>query len=143
MSIIEFIWEKLVLACQTVVAEKKATDHSTIRMCLDGTQANKLIYKILSEMPEIMDILMRWKISNYWFTVDIRQMFWSVMTHPRDAELQHCVWRENPKAPLKLYLCTRMVMGLNNSPGLARLTLLKNAEDNQEEYPIQQLKTQF
>ena len=104
-------------------------------MCLDGTAANKLIYKIKSDMPEIMDILMRWKTSNFWCTVDIRKMFWSILTHQEDAELQYCVWRTSPKAPLNLYLFRRMVMGLNNSPGLARLTLLKNAADNKAKYP--------
>ena len=127
--------EKLILPWQMVVDENKATEHSKIRMCLDGTAANKLIYKIKSDMPEIMDILMRWKTSNFWCTVDIRKMFWSILTHQEDAELQYCVWRTSPKAPLNLYLFRRMVMGLNNSPGLARLTLLKNAADNKAKYP--------
>ena len=127
--------EKLILPWQMVVDENKATEHSKIRMCLDGTEANKLIYKIKSDMPEIADILMRWKISNQWCTLDIRKMFWSITTHQEDAELQYCVWRTSPKAPLKLFLFSRMVMGLNNSPGLARLTLQRNAEDNKEKYP--------
>ena len=58
--------EKLILPWQMVVDENKATEHSKIRMCLDGTEANKLIYKVKSDMPEIADILMRWKISNHW-----------------------------------------------------------------------------
>ena len=60
--------EKLILPWQMVVDDNKATEHSKIRMYLDGTEANKLIYEIKSDMPEIADILMRWKISNQWRT---------------------------------------------------------------------------
>ena len=54
---------------------------------------------------------------------------WSITTHQEGAELQYCVWRTSPKAPLKLFLFLRMVMGSIISPGLARLTIQRNAED--------------
>ena len=53
--------EKILLPWQTVVDSGKATEHSKIRMCLDGTQSNKLLYKFESEMPDLMDILLRWR----------------------------------------------------------------------------------
>ena len=58
----------------------------------------------------------------------------SITTHQEDAELQYCVWRTSPKAPHQLFLFLRMVMGLNDSPGLAWLTLQRNAEDNKVKY---------
>ena len=42
--------------------------HSKIRMRLDETIANMLIYNIKSDKPEIVNIWMKWKISNYWRT---------------------------------------------------------------------------
>ena len=40
--------EKLIIPWQMVVEENKSNEHYTMRMCLDGTGANKLIYKIKS-----------------------------------------------------------------------------------------------
>ena len=57
--------EKILLPWQTVVDSGKATEHSKIRMCLDGTQSNKLLYKFESEMPDLMDILLRWRYFKY------------------------------------------------------------------------------
>ena len=78
-------------------------EHSQIRMCLDGTESNKLIYKIDTESPDIRDILMRWKTANKWVCIDIRQMYWSIQTHEQDADLQYCVWRSNKDEKLILY----------------------------------------
>ena len=127
--------EKILIPWQTVIDHSKAMEHSQIRMCLDGTESNKLIYKIDTESPDIRDILMRWKTANKWICIDIRQMFWSILTHGQDADLQHCVWRSHKDDKLMLYKFCRMVMGLSNSPGLARLVLLHNAKENAETHP--------
>ena len=127
--------EKILLPWQMVLDENKAAEHSKIRMCLDGTESNRLIYKLETAMPELQDILMRWKTSNYWCTIDIVKMFWSIQTHEDDADLQHCVWRDSPTDKLMLYKFVRMVMGLTNSPGLARLVLLLNAQRHVDKYP--------
>ena len=37
--------EKILLPWQTVIDSGKATEHSKIRMCLDGTRSNQLLYK--------------------------------------------------------------------------------------------------
>ena len=58
----------------------KGKDKSKIRMYLDETAVNKLIYKIKSAMPEIIDLPMRWKIINIRCTVDIRKMMWSLVS---------------------------------------------------------------
>ena len=62
-------------------------------------------------------------------------MFWSIKTHEQDADLQYCVWRSNKDEKLILYKFCRMVIGLSNSPGLARLVLLHNAKENAETHP--------
>ena len=72
--------ENIVLSWQTVVDLNKAVEHSKIRMWLDGTEHNRLIYKIQSDMPELQDLLMRWKVAKVWCTIDIVKMFWSIQT---------------------------------------------------------------
>ena len=67
--------EKILLPWQNVVASGKATEHSKIRMCLDGTQRNKLLYKFESEMPDLMLILLRWRYCKYWCCIDVVKMF--------------------------------------------------------------------
>ena len=57
--------KKILLPWQTVLDAGKATEHSKIRMCLDGTESNKLLYKFESEMPDLMDILIRWRCSKF------------------------------------------------------------------------------
>ena len=105
-----------------------------VRLCLDGTESNKLIHKIEAAMPLLHDILIRWRCAKYWATVDVVKMFWSIQTHDSDARLQHCVWRENPEAKLLLYIFSRMVMGLTNSPGLARLVLVELAKQYEDHF---------
>ena len=94
--------ENLVLPWKTVIDVNKTSEHSKIRMCLVGTESNKLIHKINTAMPELRDILMRWKSSSQWCTIDIVKMFWSIQTHKDDAKLQHCVWRDHKDEKLIL-----------------------------------------
>ena len=104
-------------------------------MCLDGTESNNLIHKIEAEMPDLQNILIRWRCAKFWSTIDIVQMFWSSQTHPSDADLQHGVWRFKPDEELMLYQFCRMVMGLTNSPGLARLALIELSKKFANEFP--------
>ena len=62
-------------------------------------------------------------------------MFWSILTDESDCKLQHCVFRFNQEEKLKLYSFVRCVMGFCDSPGLARLVLLKLAEKMKDEFP--------
>ena len=128
--------EKILLTWQTVLDSGKATEHSKIRMCLDGTQSNKLLYKFESEMPDLMDILLRWRHCKYWCCIDVVKMFWSIAVDPSSANLQFCVWRSSPKEKLMLFKFLRIVMGLTSSPGLARMVLLHLAKLMQKKYPL-------
>ena len=54
--------ENILLPWQTVIDSNKTSEHSKIRMCLDGTESNKLLYKIEADMPGLQDILISWKL---------------------------------------------------------------------------------
>ena len=119
--------ENILLPWQTVIDSNKTSEHSKIRMCLDGTESNKLLYKIEADMPDLQDILISWKTAKEWCTVDIVKMFWTIETSPNDAKLQHCLWRDSKEEELLLYLFKRVVMGLSDSPGIASLVLIELA----------------
>ena len=63
-------------------------------------------------------------------------MFWSILTDESDCKLQQCIFRFSKEEKIKLYLFVRCVMGMCDSPGLARLVLLKLAEKLKDEFPM-------
>ena len=127
--------ENILLPWQTLIDSNKTSEHSKIRMCLDGTESNKLLYKIEADMPGLQDILISWKTAKEWCTVDIVKMFWTIETSPNDAKLQHCLWRDSKEEELLLYLFKRVVMGLSDSPGIARLVLIELANRFKDKLP--------
>ena len=103
---------------------------------MDATEANRLIYKIDADMPSILERLILWRLNKFWCFLDLKSMFWSILTDESDCKLQHCVFRFNKDEKLKLYSFVRCVMGMCDSPGLARLVLLKLAEKLKDEFSM-------
>ena len=104
-------------------------------MYLDGTESNKLLYKFESEMPDLMDILIRWRCSKFWCCIDVVKMFWSIAVDLTSADLQYCIWRSNLNE-------TDAIQILEDSDGidviasLARMVLLHLAKTMQQKYPL-------
>ena len=103
-------------------------------MCLDGAESNKLLYKFESEIPDLMDILIRWPYRKFWCCRDVVKMFRSTAVDLSVTDLKYCVWRNNPKEKLVLFTFLRIAMGLTSSPGLARMVMLNLAKLMQEKY---------
>ena len=128
--------ENILLPWQCVIDSSKTMEHSRIRLCLDATEANRLIYKIDAEMPSILEMLVLWRLNRFWCFLDLKSMFWSILTDEADCKLQQCIFRFSKEEKIKLYLFVRCVMGMCDSPGLARLVLLKLAETLKDEFPM-------
>lgn len=83
----------------------------------------------------ICDVLIQFRIHDFVFSCDVRQMFRQIQVNQEDQKYQLILWRENPDQPLNVYKLTTVTYGMNSSPYLALKTLAQLAEDDGHGFP--------
>ncbi len=72
---------------------------------------------------DIATILLSFRIHNYVFMADIKQMSRQILLHPAQRDFQRILWRFSPEDPLREYILNTLVYGIKSSAYLAIRTL--------------------
>ncbi|XP_055715140.1 uncharacterized protein LOC129809350 [Phlebotomus papatasi] len=86
--------------------------------------------------PDIVEILLRFRLHEYAFTSDIEKMYPQILIHPPHRDFHRILWRSTTTEPIKHYRARGVCFGVTSSPFLAMRVLNDLAEQDQATYPL-------
>ena len=86
-------------------------------------------------LPEIFDILLRWRLHSVVFSADIENMYRQIRVHTDDCDFQRILWRKNASDPVQAYRLLTVTYGMACAPYLAIRTLKQLSADEVDRYP--------
>ncbi|XP_045457220.1 uncharacterized protein LOC123667312 [Melitaea cinxia] len=114
-----------------------------LRAVFDGSmQTNKKISlnDILLNGPvvqkDLFDILIAFRLENYFFICDIKKMFRCIDLDPSYRPLQNILWRESPEQDIRCIQLKTVTYGLKSSSYLATRCLIELAARYKDQFPL-------
>ncbi|XP_057365013.1 uncharacterized protein LOC130685709 [Daphnia carinata] len=136
-----------------VIRQDKTT--TKIRPVFDGAAKSKFGPSLNDVLetgpnlnPDLLAVLMRFRLNRIAWIADIEKAFLNITLHPEDSEAVRFLWvtePETPGSPLVAYKWKRVPFGLSSSPFLLRVTLNKHLDGMEPLYSttVKQLKEQI
>lgn len=85
--------------------------------------------------PDMLTIMIRFRIPKFAFSADIEKMYRQIWIQPDQRDLLRIVWRDDPSKPMRNYRLKTITYGTANAPYLAIRTLHQLATDIADIYP--------
>ena len=101
-----------------------------------GLSLNDLVHKGPNLLPDIFDILLRWRLHSVVFSADIEKMYRQIRVHTDDCDFQRILWRKNASDPVQAYRLLTVTYGMACAPYLAIRTLKQLSADEVDRYPL-------
>ena len=102
----------------------------------DGPSLNQFLDPGSNLVPDILDVLMRWRMAPVVFSADIEQAFYQIELEPEDSHLIRFLWMDTEGSErVQMYRFKRAVMGLACSPFMLQAVIRKLLEEYQDRYP--------
>ncbi|XP_069363429.1 uncharacterized protein [Maniola hyperantus] len=86
--------------------------------------------------PDIIDVLLKFRLHRIAFTADIKQMYRYILVRESDRDFQRILWRFGPEQSICEYRLRTVTFGVNASPYLALRTIKQLANDEADRFPI-------
>lgn len=97
---------------------------------------NDLLLNGPTVQRDLFDILLLFRLGQYTFTTDIKQMFRNVRLTTEHTSLQNILWRDSPNESIKCIRLDTVTYGLKSSSYLATRCLKELADKNERNLPI-------
>lgn len=121
---------------------KETSITTKVRVVFDGSATSKSsvsLNKILmvgpTVQPDLISIIMRFRLHRIAFTSDIEKMYRQIKVHPDHVNYQRIVWRKSPIEPLKHFKLKTVTYGTTPAAFLATRSLLQLARDEEKTQP--------
>ncbi|XP_055688575.1 uncharacterized protein LOC129793053 [Lutzomyia longipalpis] len=101
-----------------------------------GYSLNELLLIGPTVQPELVIILLRFRLYQFAMTADITKMYPQLRIDPPGANRQRVVWRSSKDQPIRDYRFVRVCFGVASSPFLATRALIQLANDYEAEFPL-------
>ncbi|GAB1860679.1 Gag-pol polyprotein [Camponotus japonicus] len=100
-----------------------------------GTSLNQHLLVGPNLLPQLADILAKWRRHRCVLATDVEKMYRQILIHPEDRDLQRILWRYKEVDKVREYQLNTVTYGLACAPFLAMRTLRQLADDQEERYP--------
>lgn len=100
-----------------------------------GASLNRSLLVGLNLLPQLADVLLRWRRHRYVLATDVEKMYRQILVHPDDRDFQRILWRHE-SSDLKEYQLNTVTYGLACAPFLAMRTLRQLADDEEETFLV-------
>lgn len=100
-----------------------------------GVSLNDILLVGPTVHPQLIDVLLRFRIHQVALTADVSKMYRAVELIPSDRNLHRFVWRKDQQTPLQDYRMTRATFGVSASCFAANTSMKRNAQDFAHLYP--------
>ncbi|XP_045477626.1 uncharacterized protein LOC123682865 [Harmonia axyridis] len=101
----------------------------------NGKSLNDLLLTGPKLQADISTLLLRFRLHQFVFTADIRQMYRQILISPEQRDYQRIVWRFSKREPLQYYRLNTVTYGVSSAPYLALRTLHQLASDDGLRFP--------
>lgn len=101
----------------------------------DGISLNETLLVGPKLQKDITSILLNFRLHQFVFTADIKQMYRQILIHRRHWDYQRILWRFAPTDPIKDFWLKTVTYGITSAPFLALRTLIQLANDEAERFP--------
>ncbi|XP_045473996.1 uncharacterized protein LOC123680245 [Harmonia axyridis] len=101
----------------------------------NGKSLNDLLLTGPKLQADISTLLLRFRLHQFVFTADIRQMYRQILIRPEQRDYQRIIWRFSKREPLQYYRLNTVTYGVSSAPYLALRTLHQLASDDGLRFP--------
>ncbi|XP_071577990.1 uncharacterized protein [Temnothorax nylanderi] len=101
-----------------------------------GDSLNKCLRVGPNLLPNLADVLLRWRRWRYVLATDMEKMYRQILVDPEDRDLQRIFWRYKIEDEILEYLLNTVTYGLTCAPFLAMRSVKQLAEDEKERFPL-------
>ncbi|XP_076659893.1 uncharacterized protein LOC143363181 [Halictus rubicundus] len=105
------------------------------RPTTNGKSLNDFLLRGPNLLPNLADVLLRWRRHRFVFSADIEKMYRQILVHPEDRGWQRIVWRPEQKETIRDYELNTVTYGLACAPYLAIRCLHQLAQVGEQLYP--------
>lgn len=102
---------------------------------VDGQSLNSNLLTGPDLLESLIGVMFRFRERQYAVGGDLEQMFHQVKIRRQDQDSQLCLWRDNPREPVKIFRMTRMIFGASCSPCTAQFVKNYHAERYKDQFP--------
>ena len=97
---------------------------------------NDMLHQGPCLLPEVAEVLIRFRQFRWAFTLDISKMFFQILVHEDDRDALRFVWRDfNAKSVAEIYRMVVFAFGLKPSPFVAINCVYETAKKHKLEFP--------
>ncbi|XP_076278390.1 uncharacterized protein LOC143208142 [Lasioglossum baleicum] len=122
---------------------RKASTTTKLRVVFNGSMPsangrtlNDFLLRGPNLLPNLADILLRWRRHAIVFSADIEKMYRQILIHPEDRKWQRILWRPEKEESVVDYELNTVTYGLACAPYLAIRCLRQLAKVEAQRYPL-------
>ncbi|XP_076301718.1 uncharacterized protein LOC143219726 [Lasioglossum baleicum] len=101
-----------------------------------GISLNDILHSGPNLLPEIPDLLLRWRCYPIVFAADMKKMYWQIWLADEDRDAQRILWRRDPNGEINEYRLRTVTYGLACAPYLAMRTIRQLSLDEESRFPL-------
>ncbi|XP_011859525.1 PREDICTED: uncharacterized protein LOC105557011 [Vollenhovia emeryi] len=101
-----------------------------------GESLNSNLLTGANLLPNLADVLMRWRWHRYALVADIEKTYRQILVALEDQDFQRIFWRHSTADTMREFRLNTVTYGLACAPFLAIRTLQKLAADEEDRFPL-------
>ena len=125
------------------VVYKDTSSTTKVRAVFDGSaksstgvSLNDLLLVGPTVHPQLMDVLLRFRVHRVALTTDVSKMYRAVCLAKEDRDYHRFIWRSDPSEKLTDFRMTRVTFGISASCFAANMAIHANAMEHAAQYPL-------
>ena len=101
-----------------------------------GKSLNDCVYQGPTLLPDLVKILLNFRMHKYVSVTDISKMFWKVRIRPPDSDCLRYLWQWEDDGEVKAYRALSVTFGVVSSPFQAIWTVLHHCDNFESQFPM-------
>ena len=101
-----------------------------------GKSLNDCLYQGPTLLPDLVHLLLKFRLYRFVTVLDISRMFWQIRIDPPDADCLRFLWQWARDDPVSLYRALSVTFGVISAPFQAIWTVLTHCDDFHDAYPL-------
>lgn len=102
----------------------------------NGVSLNDCLHVGSKLLPDLIDVITRWRTHAIVFSADMEKMFRQILLHPLDRNLQRILWRHPSRSKLEAHRLSTVTYGLASAPYLTIRVICQLALDEKSRFPL-------
>ena len=101
-----------------------------------GKSLNDVLYQGPTLLPDLVKILLKFRLFKHVVVADISKMFWKVAMRKQDCDCLRYLWQFEADGPIRMYRALSVTFGVISAPYQAVWVVKHHSEKFQSEFPL-------